>query len=114
MHELSLLLALAEQVQAEAQRHGALRVLAVELRIGSLAGVDAEALAFAFPLAMAGTAAAAAQLHITWLPAIARCRRCGHRFGVAGGVGPCPRCHRHGADLLQGRDLHLHSLTLDP
>lgn len=114
MHELSLLLALAEQVQAEVHRHGARRVLAIELRIGSLAGVDAEALAFAFPLAMAGTAAAEAHLHITWLPAIARCRVCGRRYRVGRGVGPCPRCHRGGAELLQGRDLHLHSLTLDP
>jgi len=114
MHELSLLLVLAEQVQAEAHRHGARRVLAVELRIGLLAGVDADALAFAFPLAMAGTAAAHARLHITWLPAIARCCGCGCRFRVAAGVGPCPRCHGGGAELLQGRDLHLHRLTIDP
>lgn len=114
MHELSLLLALADQVQREAQRHGSPRVLVVELRIGRLAGVDAAALAFAFPLAMAGTVAAAARLRITWLPALARCRACDRRYRVPHGVGPCPRCHRGGAELLQGRELHLHRLTLGP
>lgn len=114
MHELSLLLALADQVQREAQRHGGGRVERVDLHIGSLAGVDPDALAFAFPLAMAGTPAAGATLQITWLPAIARCRACGWRQDATHGVGPCPQCQHGGAELLQGRELHLHALTLVP
>ncbi len=60
MHELSLMEAVREQALEQARRHGGGRIVAISLRIGSLAGVEPEALRFAFTVVMAGTMQAAA------------------------------------------------------
>ena len=44
MHELSLMDAVREQALAQAALHGARRIAAITLRVGSLAGVEIEAL----------------------------------------------------------------------
>ena len=44
MHELSLMEAVRTQALAAARGEGATRIAAINLRIGSLAGVDPEAL----------------------------------------------------------------------
>jgi len=64
MHEARLclgLLALAERRRREA---GAAQIVAVELAVGDWSGVAPEALAAAFPLCAAGTAADGAALRI--------------------------------------------------
>lgn len=64
MHELSLMLELRQQVLAQLALHKRCRVVAITLRIGLAAGVDADALALAFACAMDGTPAATARLTI--------------------------------------------------
>lgn len=68
MHEAKLcltLLALAEQRSSEA---GADRIVALELEVGEWSGVAPEALAAAFPVCAAGTAADGAALRIVRTP----------------------------------------------
>ncbi|HVA63472.1 MAG TPA: hydrogenase maturation nickel metallochaperone HypA [Terriglobales bacterium] len=62
MHELSLALSLIEVVEEQAAARGGLRVRAVRLRVGTLAGVSDEALAFAYEIACEGTALAGSRL----------------------------------------------------
>ncbi|HUX68104.1 MAG TPA: hydrogenase maturation nickel metallochaperone HypA [Terriglobales bacterium] len=62
MHELSLALSLIEVVEQEAAARGGLRVRAVRLRVGALAGVSTEALAFAYEVACEGTGLAGSRL----------------------------------------------------
>ena len=62
MHELSMALALVEQVRNIARRESAACVRSVTVRVGSLSGVDPEALAFCFPLAAKDTPAETARL----------------------------------------------------
>ena len=62
MHELSLMEAVRDQALAAAHADGAIRITVISLRVGELAGVEVEALRFAFPVAMAGTIAAGAEL----------------------------------------------------
>lgn len=64
MHELSLMEAVRDQALAAARAEGASRITAISLRIGSLAGVEPEALRFAHTVVMAGTIASGAELRI--------------------------------------------------
>lgn len=112
MHELSLMESVREQALEQARAHGASRIAAITLRIGSLAGVEADALRFAHQVVMAGTAAAGARLLIDNVPATFWCEPCQQPFAAERGDCLCPRCGVFSRQLLQGRELELVSLEL--
>jgi hydrogenase nickel incorporation protein HypA/HybF len=111
MHELSLMEALRDQALAAAHADGATRITAIQLRVGELAGVELDALRFAFPVVMAGTIAAGAELRIESEPAECHCAGCDASFPAPDGCCDCPRCGAISRQLLRGRDLRL--LTLE-
>jgi hydrogenase nickel incorporation protein HypA/HybF len=113
MHELSIALSLVELADGAARRAGAARVIAVQLRLGAMAGVVREALEFSFPLAAAGTALEGARLEIEELPLVIACAPCGQELRPATpGSFRCPRCGTPSAAIVQGRELELVSLVL--
>jgi hydrogenase nickel incorporation protein HypA/HybF len=97
----------------QARAHGASRIAAITLRIGSLAGVAPEALRFAHDVVMAGTAAEGARLLIEDVPARFVCEPCQQPFEAAQGDCLCPNCGAFSRWLLQGCELELASLELD-
>jgi hydrogenase nickel incorporation protein HypA/HybF len=113
MHELSLMDQVRCLVLEEAARHRARRVEGINLRIGSLAGVDPDALRFAFDVVMAGTIAAGARLGIETVAAECLCDPCGRSFPAIDGGCECPDCGTISLQLLRGRELQLASLELD-
>ncbi|MFZ0407881.1 MAG: hydrogenase maturation nickel metallochaperone HypA [Cyanobium sp.] len=113
MHELSLMDRVRELVLAQAREHGASHITAMTLRIGSLAGVDPEALRFAHGVVMADTIAAGSRLQLEVVVALCQCGPCGTPFEAADGVCVCPICGAISGELLQGRELELASLELD-
>ncbi|MBD2422857.1 hydrogenase maturation nickel metallochaperone HypA [Cyanobium sp. FACHB-13342] len=112
MHELSLMEAVRDQALAAAHADGAIRITVISLRVGELAGVELEALRFAFPVAMAGTIAAGAELRIESEPAECHCAACNAPFPAADGCCDCPRCGAISRQLLRGRDLRLLALEV--
>jgi len=104
--------AVRELALEQARAHGATRIAAITLRIGSLAGVEPEALRFAHALVMAGTAAEGAALRIDAVPARFLCEPCQQPFAAEQGDCLCPRCGALSRRLLQGRELELASLEL--
>ncbi len=114
MHEVGLMQSLAERLLAVAAEHNAERVVAIRLRIGSLAGVEVEAMRFAAQVVLAGTCAEGATLTIDAIPAAYWCAPCGAEFEAAMGLCECPRCGAFSRRLLRGRDLSLVSVELVP
>jgi hydrogenase nickel incorporation protein HypA/HybF len=113
MHELSLMDNVRGLVLEQAQRHGAQRIAVITLRIGSLAGVEPEALHFAFEVVMAGSIAAGARLEIEPVLAECFCGVCRQVFCARDGCCDCPVCGTVSRELLRGRELELASLVLD-
>ncbi|MFD8614820.1 hydrogenase maturation nickel metallochaperone HypA [Streptomyces sp. NPDC059631] len=108
MHELSIAMAVVEQVQEAAAEHGHDAASSVSLRLGELAGVVPEALRFSFGLAAVGTVLEGARLCIEQVPGRARCASCDTEWAT--GVPPslwCPRCRGSAADLVSGRELQI-------
>lgn len=114
MHELSLMQGLGERVLAVAAREGAERVLAIRLRIGSLAGVDPEALRFAAEVVLAGTLAEGAALAIEEVGATWWCEACGVSFSGGDGGCECLQCGTLSTQFVRGRELDLVSVDLVP
>ena len=112
MHELSLMESVRDLALEQARAHGTSRIAAITLRIGSLAGVEPEALRFAHGVVMAGTAAEGAVLRIEAVPARFLCEPCQEPFAAPQGDCLCPRCGALSRRLLQGRELELASLEL--
>lgn len=112
MHELSLMETVRDLALGQAAAHGAGRIEAITLRIGSLAGVDPDALRFAHQVVWAGTIAAGAELRIEEVAAECWCGTCAAPFVADGGVCECPRCGSISQDLRSGRELELTRLEL--
>lgn len=113
MHEVGIMESAIRAVLGEVQAHGAQRVERIVLRIGSLAGVDAQALRFAFDVVTRNTIAADAELEIRDVPARAYCGACAEEFGVEGGsIFSCPRCGRLSGEIRQGRELELSRIEM--
>lgn len=112
MHELGLMQEVRRQALAAAEAEGARRITAIRLRVGELAGVEADALRFAFPVVMAGTIAEGAELRIEREPARCHCQPCDTPFEARDGCCDCPQCGTISRQLLSGRDLRLVDLDV--
>jgi len=111
VHELSIALALLDQLEALAAERGILRFECVELAAGVRRGIVPEALELAFREAARGGVAADARLELTVVPARARCRGCGHAFAPAIDDYRCVRCGQADVEMTSGDDIVLSRVT---
>ena len=91
MHEYSIVAALLERVEAEAQSRRATAVHRVRVRIGELAGIEPDLFAAAFEMCREHGVCAGADLEV--VPAEARwaCPGCGTAI-AQGEILQCPDC----------------------
>lgn len=112
MHELSVCLALLDQVQAIAREHGAIRVERILLHVGPLSGVEGELLRNAYPLAAAGTLAEGALLEIAPAAVRVHCTQCGVESDAVPNRLLCAACGSHHTRLVSGDELLLARVEL--
>jgi hydrogenase nickel incorporation protein HypA/HybF len=113
MHELSIAQGVVD-VAAEAVRGaGATKATAVRVRVGALAGVAPEALAFCYDLVTCGTELEGSRLVIESAPVVLHCSVCDRD------VTPtdvwclaCPVCGTPTADVRGGRELEVQSVEV--
>jgi hydrogenase nickel incorporation protein HypA/HybF len=103
-----------EAVLQEARARGASRVHRIVLRIGTLSGVEPDALRFAFEVVTKDTLAEEAELEVDSVPACAYCSFCEREFEAEGGsvILSCPRCGGLSSDLRRGRELELSQIEM--
>lgn len=112
MHELSLAVALTEQVGAILEQQGASQVVSIWLEIGALSGVQRESFEFCFPLAAQGTALEGASLHIEEVEPEVRCRGCGRASRPVFPLMVCGQCGGTNVEIVAGRDFVIKSLEV--
>lgn len=91
MHEYSIASALLDRVDVAVRDQGATAARRIRVRLGELAGVDAELLREAFSLARMRTVSAQAELEVVAVPASWRCSPCDREI-APGHVLCCPGC----------------------
>lgn len=110
MHELSIALNIVDGVLEEAEQRG-LRVAAVYLRLGPLAGVDEQALQFAYPMACAGTPLEGTQLVVQRTEAAVYCPVCEREAPPASVYDlRCPICRSCDTRVFRGTELEITAL----
>lgn len=120
MHELSVAISIVQSVTDAAPPNPGSGdaehevVAAVNVRVGAMSGVIPEALRFAWTPATQGTALAASELHIEFVPAAVDCPTCDHVVELPGQRLVCPICHTRTPRLVRGRELEILSIEFQP
>lgn len=112
MHEMSIALGIVELAEREATKAGAKRISRIEVEVGELAGVLAEALQFCFTAACCDTMAAGAELVVVAVPGRGECASCGRSAAMTEAVAVCDLC----GGIMRpsgGRDLRLLAIEVD-
>lgn len=116
MHELALMAELQRLAEAALRQQGAQRIHRLQLRLGTMAGVDGEALRLAFAAlvsqAPAGSPWRGAVLDLETIQARCFCSNCQQPFRPSDVIHACPRCGHLARHLLEGRELDLASLEV--
>ena len=112
MHELSICIALMQQVERVAREHHAGGVGRIVLQVGPLSGVEAPLLQRAWPLAATGTVAEDAELLIETVPVTVRCTECDVVSEVAPNRLLCASCGDFRTHLVSGDEMLLATMEL--
>jgi hydrogenase nickel incorporation protein HypA/HybF len=113
MHELSIAMSIVDTAQEEAERRG-VRVSAVHLRLGALAGVVKDALLFSYDMACQDTPLQGSRLVVEDLPVVVFCPHCQARRSLNSVQSfACPVCGAPTADILQGKELEVFALEVE-
>jgi hydrogenase nickel incorporation protein HypA/HybF len=112
MHELSIAMQIVEIVEEEAKKHDSALVSAVHLEIGTLSGVEPDALEFAMEEAVRHSIVAKAELFYHYIEAVAVCEECCHEFKTEDYFKVCPYCNSINTSLLKGKELKIKSIDI--
>lgn len=113
MHELSIVMNIVDLAEEQVQKHHARTVERIELDIGTLAGVEFDALDFAWEAGVRNSVLAKAERQVNRIEARARCTQCGCEFPLDEPFQPCPQCHDYLNEFVQGKELRIKNLTLE-
>lgn len=112
MHEMSLCEGIRSIIEDAARTHNVDQFRSVSVEIGRFAGVEKDALHFAFEVVMRGSPAEGAQLITLDLPGRALCYDCVKEVEIENRLDPCPDCGGgklmpQGGDEMRIKDLEV-------
>ena len=113
MHEMGIASSILDGVGAEIRRRPGARPLKVGIRVGELAGLDPDALRFAFDALTLDTPLAGLELDIEYRASRSRCRDCRQEFEVRNFELLCPACGSLSTDRISGDELEFAYLDLE-
>ncbi len=112
MHEMSLCESVLQILEDNAKSRGFAKVKTVWLEIGGLAGVELEAMRFAFDAVTRGTLADQARLEIIELPGQAWCMQCARTVQVKQRFDACPDCGGYQLQVIGGEEMRIKELEV--
>ena len=112
MHEVGLMANALEIALNHAQKQKATQVHRIGMRIGALAGVEPDALQFAFEALKRDTPAREAALEVEYVSLRVACRACAQEFAPEGYRYDCPFCGSTQTEVIAGRELDVVSVEM--
>src|SRR5690348_13067574 len=113
MHEMGVANSILEGVAAELRRRPGSRATKVGVRIGEMAGVDPDALNFAFEALTLETPLQGLVLDVEFHPRRHRCRDCARIFEVRDFDLECPGCRSFNSECISGDELEFAYLEVE-
>lgn len=112
MHELSLAESVIEIIEKAAILQRFEKVCVVWLEVGSMAGVDQDAMRFCFDAVTRDTLAEGARLEIVEVPGTGTCKDCGSIHPVTDLLADCPKCGSVNVQVDGGSGLRVKELDV--
>ncbi|MBZ5859340.1 hydrogenase maturation nickel metallochaperone HypA/HybF [Flavihumibacter profundi] len=112
MHELSIVMSIVEIASQQALQANASVVEEIELEIGTLSGIEINALEFAWAEAVRNTILENTLRVINRPEGRARCLDCNTDFAIQQYFDPCPACGSHFINITRGKELKVKSLVI--
>ena len=113
MHELSLVMEVIDLVSKEAGKSKILSILELEIEVGYLSGVDADAFQSALEMMVQGTLLENSRLAIIRTPATGRCKPCDLEFTMQERLAVCPACQAFPSEISGGQEFRVLSLLVE-
>ena len=105
MHELSIVMSIVEIAQQQAYNANATVIDEIELDIGTMSGIEMDALEFAWSQGVKQTILEQANKKINRIEARAKCLDRNAEFPIQNYYDACPVCGEHFLDITQGKEL---------
>jgi hydrogenase nickel incorporation protein HypA/HybF len=112
VHELSIAENIVEIAVAHLQGNGSAAVKEIELEIGTLSGIEIDALTFAMDAATKNTPLQHAEVRILRVQGRGCCNACAAEFDMEDFFSPCPACGGFDSTTLQGEEMRVKSLLV--
>jgi hydrogenase nickel incorporation protein HypA/HybF len=112
MHEMSIAESIVQIAEEAAGREGDARVKTVFIEIGTLAGVEVEALRFCWDAVTREGRAAGAGLDITRTPGQAWCLQCSETVVLPALYEACPRCGGYQVQVTAGTEMRVREIEV--
>ena len=112
MHEMSIAMSIVKIAEEEASKAEVSHFAAIDLEIGTLAGIEFDALEFVWEVAVQKTVLEKAERRIKKIPAKARCGDCERVYSLEFIHDNCPDCGSFLKTIIQGKELRVKSLEM--
>jgi len=113
MHELSIVMGIIKSTEKVMAERPGIKVTAIGLEIGTMAGIEKDALDFAWRRAIRGTILSEAERRIEWIKAQAKCLECNTIFDIEHQFDACPVCGSYFKDIFTGKQLRIKYLEVE-
>lgn len=110
MHEMSIALGIVNIAEEEAKKAAVNSFAAIDLEIGTLAGIEFDSLDFVWEAAVRDTVLEKAEKRITKINARSKCVDCDHEYPIKYIHDSCPKCGSFLKTILHGKELRVKSL----
>ena len=113
MHEYGLTKQIVKIVNDTAQKHGALKVNAVQIVVGENTSIIPESVQMYFDMIAKDSPAQGARLNVRLIKAEMYCPRCGNNFQRPLFSFACPECGTLGSPTDIGNEFYVESVELE-
>lgn len=110
MHEMSIALGIVKIATEESVNSEVDRFTGIDLEIGSLAGIEIDALNFVWEAAVRDSVLENAEKKIQIIQAMAKCIDCQNEYKIDFIHQPCPTCDGFRKEILNGKELRVKNL----
>jgi hydrogenase nickel incorporation protein HypA/HybF len=110
MHELSLALEVIELVQREAVKNNVTTISELQVEVGDLSGVEADAFQSALEMLVRDTILATAAIEMIRTPGKGKCHACNSEFVMAHRLDTCPECCSFPSEISGGEEFRVVSM----
>jgi len=112
MHELSIVMGIVRIAENETAKVNAQKVEQIELEIGTLAGIEIDALNFVWSSAVKDSVLENSLKKITVVNGEAQCSECDTIFKLDNTYDACPNCKSYLKNIIKGKELTVKSLEV--